>query len=140
VGAGGGEVCVLAHLAYLCATVFTAADVARCESSHAWADGAAVLQVGLNRARRSGRTLLHELTRPAQFARGCPAAPRTWHPRHLVLGWQAVAGTLAVPAWARRAMHYTGPADRAGMCQRWRVVPAGKLVHVFCAPAGSRED
>lgn len=122
-------------LAHILLTILTAADVARCESSHAWADGAAVLQVARNRARRSGRPPLHELTRPAQFARGCPAAPRTWHPRHLVLGWQAVTGTLVVPAWARRALHYTGPHDRAGMCARWRVVLVGRVVHVFCGGA-----
>ncbi len=120
-------------------TILTAADVARCESSHAFRDGAAVLQVGLNRARRSGRTLLEELTRPRQFARGCPTAPRTWHPRHMLLGLQAATDSLDVPAWARRALHYTGPSDRAGMCARWRVVPVGAIRHVFCAPAGSRE-
>lgn len=126
-------------LAWLSATILTAADVARCESSHAFDDGAAVLQVARNRAARSGRSLLAELTRPHQFARGCPAAPRTWHPRHLLLGWQAAVGTLDVPAWARRALHYTGPADRAGMCQRWRMVPGPSIRHTFCIPAGSRE-
>lgn len=120
-------------------TILTAADVARCESSHAFADGAAVLQVGLNRARRSGRTLLEELTRPRQFARGCPTAPRTWHPRHLVLGLQAATDSLDVPGWARRALHYTGPSDRAGMCQRWGMLSGPAIKHTFCIPAGSRE-
>ncbi len=124
----------LAWLAVTFATVFTAADVARCESSNAFADGAAVLQVAVNRARRSGRSLLEELTRPHQFARGCPTAPRTWHPRHLVLGLQAVTDSLDVPVWASRALHYTGPRDAAGMCQRWRVREVGRLAHSFCAP------
>ena len=111
-------------------TILTAADVARCESSHAFSDGAAVLQVGINRARRSGRSLLYELTRPRQFARGCPTAPRTWHPRHLVLGWQAATDSLDVPAWARRALHYCGRHDTT-RCTERRGDVVGTLIHSF---------
>ena len=119
-------------LAWLMTTAYTAADIARCESSHAWNDAAVVLQVVRNRAARTGRTLLEEMWAPRQFARGCPTESRPWHPRHLLLAWQAMTNTLPVPEWARRARHYTGPNDRQMMCPRWRVQPLGTIVHTFC--------
>lgn len=114
-------------------TLYLAASTARCESSAHYADGAAVLQVARNRG-----PLLASLLRPHQFAVLCPASPRVWSPRHVVLGLQAMAGTLPVPEWARRAWHYTGHADRPGMCARWGARVVGRLTHTFCAASGRR--
>lgn len=106
--------------------IYLAASVARCESSARYDDGAVVLQTLRNRGG------LLEALRPHQFAVACPATLRTWSPRHVVLALQAAAGTLPVPDWARRAWHYTGRADRPGMCQRWRAEVVGRVVHTFC--------
>lgn len=118
-------------------TATTAADVARCESSHRFADAAVVLEVGRNRARLRGTTLLHELTRPRQFARGCPAAPRTWSPRHLVLGFQAALGRLDVPGWAREAVFYCSGRDRPACVARGSAL-VGRVEHEFWGPARRR--
>lgn len=69
---------------------------------------------------------------PRQFAWACATTPRSWSPRHVLLALQAMAGTLDVPPWARRAWHYTGRADRPGQCQRWRGQVVGALAHTFC--------
>lgn len=121
----------------LFATATTAADVARCESSRRFDDGAAVLQVAANRARRRGSSLIEELTRPGQFARGCPPAPRTWSPRHLVLGFQAALGRLDAPAWATRAVFYCSGRDRPACVARGSE-PVGRIVHEFWGPARRR--
>jgi hypothetical protein len=107
-------------------TLYLAASTARCESSAAYADGAAVLQVARNRGPLLG------LLAPRQFAWSCPPTPRSWSPRHILLALQAMAGVLDVPPWARRAWHYTGRADRPGQCQRWRGQVVGALAHTFC--------
>ena len=113
-------------------SAFLAADIARCESSADFPDGAAVLQVVRNRTLRSGRSMLAEMLVPSQFASGCPTSPRSWSERHVILGLQAAAGTLKAPGWARRALHYTGRYDPPGMCARWRMHVIGRIAHTFC--------
>lgn len=110
-----------------------AADVARCESGHRFDDGAAVLQVALNRARAWRRPLISVLRQPHQFASGCPWAPRTWSVRHLRLGFAAAMGTLRAPAWASMAFEYLGPSDRAGLAAT-RGPVVGAIVHTFHGP------
>lgn len=116
-------------MSWWAALIYLGASVARCESSADYRDGAAVLQVLRNRGG------LVEALRPHQFAVSCPATVRTWSPRHVVLALQAAAGTLPVPSWARDAWHYTGRADRPGMCERWRAKVVGKVAHTFCGRA-----
>ena len=105
-------------------TLYLAASVARCESSAAYADGAAVLQVARNRGPLLG------LLAPRQFAWACPARPRSWSPRHVVLGLQAMAGTLDAPAWARRAWFYCSKSDLAACVARGGE-QVGAVVHRF---------
>lgn len=119
------------RVAALVQTVYVAADVARCESSARYDDGAVVLQTAANRARKWRRPLLSILLQRAQFAHGCPERPRTWSPRHLVLGIEAATGNLRVPTWARDAMLYCGPSDTPAACQDLRRDPVGRVVHVY---------
>ena len=111
-------------------TALVAANVARCESSARLDDGAAVLQVALNRARAWRRSLLDVLMQPRQFAWRCPVWPRTPSMRHLRMGIAAARGTLQAPAWASSAFEYLGPSDRPELvATRGPVV--GRLVHTF---------
>lgn len=126
---------VVAEFAVL---VLGAADVACAESSSHYQDGAAVLQVVINRARsgwgRYDGTLLDALFEPAQHAHGC-RWPIT--DEHLELGVQFATRTLDVPSWARRALWYCGPWDKAGLCEsRCSSAPCeavGGLAHTFYA-------
>lgn len=121
----------------LFATATTAADVARCESSQRFDDGAVVLQVGRNRARLRRTSLLVELTRPGQFALGCPTQPRTLSPRHLALGFQAALGRLDVPAWADGAFFYCSGRDMPACVARGSA-QVGERAHRFFGPARRR--
>ena len=111
-------------------TALVAANVARCESSARFDDGAAVLQVALNRAKSWRRSLLDVLTQSRQFAWQCPVWPRTPSMRHLRMGIAAVRGTLQAPAWALSAVEYLGPSDRPELvATRGPVV--GRILHTF---------
>lgn len=110
-------------------TAFTAADVARCESSARLDDAAVVLQVARNRAREWRRPLLRVLTQPNQFARGCPSSIRTWSWRHLWLGLRAASMDVG-PTWSMRALFYCGPSDGQS-CWSRRAGPVGRVVHTY---------
>lgn len=86
-------------LAYLLATVLTAADVSCAEGSHDWREVDAVLQVARNRSEATGRTLLVVLHQPRQFAHACP--PQRLHWRHFWSGARMLVDALDVPAWLR---------------------------------------
>lgn len=111
-------------------TALVAANVARCESSARFDDGAAVLQTALNRARAWRRSLLDVLTQPGQFAWRCPLWPRSLDARHLRMGIAAARGTLQAPAWASGAFEYLGPSDRPALTAT-RGPAVGRLVHTF---------
>jgi hypothetical protein len=112
------------------ATAYTAASVARCESSARFDDGAAVLATALTRARVLRRPLLSVLRQPWQFATGCPAWPRSWSWRHAAMGMQATVGGLTAPVWARAAWFYCGR-ESAERCHNRRGPLVGRVVHSF---------
>lgn len=114
-------------------TVFVAANVARCESSARYDDGAAVLQTALNRAKAWRRSLLSVLTQRRQFAWDCPVWPRTPALQHLRMGVAAALGTLRAPEWAAGSFEYLGPSDRAELTAT-RGPEVGRLVHTFHGP------
>jgi len=116
------------------ATAYTAANVARCESSARYDDGAAVLATAMTRARTWKRPLLTVLRQPYQFATACPWWPRTWSWRHAQLGIEAAAGTLTAPEWTRESVQYCGPTEAQCRASRGRVV--GVIVHSFHAWGG----
>ena len=116
--------------ASLPATVWVAANVARCESSYRLDDGAAVLQTAINRARAWRRPLLSVMTQPFQFSWRCGLWPRTPSLGHVRLGLAAAMGTLQAPAWAAQAFEYLGPSDRAGLAAT-RGPVVGRLLHTF---------
>lgn len=122
---------MIGALALWALTAYTAADVARCESGHAFDDGAVVLQTALNRVKRWRRPLLVVLTAPGQFADGCPITPRTWAWQHVALGALTASGVGAAPAWADAALFYCGPSDAPGACHERRLGPVGEVVHTF---------
>lgn len=111
-------------------TAFVAANVARCESSARYDDGAAVLQTAVNRARAWRRSLLDVLTQPRQFAWRCPVWPRTPSMQHVRMGLAAAMGTLQAPAWASAAFEYLGPADSPALAST-RGPVVGRIVHTF---------
>ena len=118
----------------LCLTLALAligADVARCESSARYDDGAVVLRVALNRARDWRRPLWRVLTQPRQFAHFCPLQARPFSWRHVQLGWAMARGTLQAPAWSLEARFYCGPSDTQERCHKRRYGAAGAIVHVF---------
>jgi hypothetical protein len=117
------------------ATVYTAANVARCESSARYDDGAAVLATAMTRARTWKRPLLAVLRQRYQFATSCPWSPRTWSWRHVHLGIEAASGTLRAPEWTRRAFHYCN-AEPAETCANRRGEFVGQVVHSFYAWGG----
>ena len=111
------------------ATVYTAANVARCESSARYDDGAAVLATAMTRARTWKRPLLTVLRQRYQFATSCPWSPRTWSWRHVQLGIEAASGTLRAPEWTRLAFMYCGAFETACLASRGPIV--GRLAHTF---------
>ena len=117
-------------LAEFPATVFVAANVARCESSARYDDGAVVLQTALNRARAWRRSLLGVLVQPRQFSWRCPVWPRTPALEHARLGLAAALGTLHAPPWARGAFEYLGPSDDPALAST-RGAVVGRLLHTF---------
>lgn len=112
------------------ATAFVAANVARCESSARYDDGAAVLQTAVNRARAWRRSLLDVLTQPRQFAWRCPVWPRTPAVQHVRMGLAAALGTLQAPEWAGQAFEYLGPSDSPALAAT-RGPIVGRIVHTF---------
>ena len=112
------------------ATAYTAASVARCESSARFDDGAAVLATAMTRARVLRRPLLSVLRQPWQFATSCPTWPRTWSWRHAQLGIAATVGTLKAPAWARSAFFYCSR-EPAETCANRRGPLVGRVAHSF---------
>lgn len=112
--------------------VLAAADVACSESGRNYEDGACVLAVVTNRAssgwRRYDGTLMDALMEPAQHAHGC-RWPIT--PQHVQLGVRFAAGTLEVPEFCRRALHYCGDYDPPETCHLRRGHEVGKLVHTY---------
>lgn len=115
------------------ATVLTAAQVARCESSASYRDGAVVLQTAVNRSRVWRRPLLVTLTQANQFATNCPLTPRTPSWRHLALGIAAVNDQLGVPEWAAAALWYCR-SEPQGTCERrcpGGCPAVGEVVHTF---------
>ena len=108
------------------------ADIARCESSRDFRDGAAVVEVALGHFRRGG---FDALTRPGAFALGCPLEPRRPALEHLVLGVRGVLGLGKAPRWAKEARFFCAPRARPGRCHERRVGALGRLTHTFYSGA-----
>ncbi len=132
----------MTFLAYVAATVLTAADVACVESGRDWREVDAVLQVVRNRADSSQTTFLEVLGMPRQFAHGCPTKRRHW--RHVWAAMRMMADRLDVPDWlrdgrvrwfcARDAAWKWYERDRAEWSHRLEVV--GALRHLFWRTRG----
>ena len=104
------------------------ADIARCESSRDFRDGAAEVDERHLDDRRGG---FAALTRPGAFAIGCPLEPRRPAFEHLVLGLRGVLGIGKAPRWAKEARFFCAPRARPGRCHERRAGALGRLTHTF---------
>ncbi len=102
---------------------------------------AAIAQVAINRARRSGRSVRAELLAPLQFATACPLRDRR---RFEALFAGVRLGVVRPPAWATRALAFVAPYALGKVRAAWsrngyEPLHATDTVHVFwqLRPAGA---